>query len=113
MKSRLRKKFCGCKCTHNKSFKDMITDDPYPIYITWFCCAKQPHYNNRPTYDIENEINQNIFSICENCPSFTVSRDTMREHREERKIEKIYWKKHNINEYFPFNEMDPSEELPF
>lgn len=33
MKSRVRKKFCGCKCAHDKSFDDMVTDDPYPIYI--------------------------------------------------------------------------------
>lgn len=113
MKSRLRKKYFGCKCTHDKSFEDMITDDPYPMYVDWFVCARQPRYNNRLVYDIENEINQSIFTICENCPCFTVSRECMREYRDEKKLMKKYFKKCNENSEIPFTKMDPSEELPF
>ena len=63
MKSRLRKKYCGCRCAHDKSFDDMVTDDPYPMYINWFCCPRQPNYDNRPVYEIEDELNKNIFDI--------------------------------------------------
>lgn len=112
MKSRLRKKYCGCKCVHDKSFDDMVTDDPYPMYINQFCCARQPIYDNRPVYEIENELNKSIFDICENCPSFTVSRQAMRDCRESKKLEKMYYKKYNTD-YLPFNKMEPGEELPF
>ena len=113
MKSRLRKKYCGCRCAHDKSFDDMVTDDPYPMYINWFGGARQPNYDNRPIYDIEDELNKSIFDICENCPSFTVSRKTMRDYREDKKLEKKYYKKYNIDSYFQFNKMEPGEELPF
>ena len=113
MKSRLRKKYCGCRCAHDKSFDDIVTDDPYSMYINWFGCARQPNYDNRPIYDIENELNKSIFDICENCPSFTVSRKAMRDCREDKKLEKKYYKKYNMDSYFQFNKMEPGEELPF
>lgn len=113
MKSRLRKKYCYCKCAHDKSFRDMVTDDPYPMYINWFCCSRQPNYDNRPVYEIENELNKNIFDICENCPSFTVSRDVMREWRTEKKIQKKYFRKYNSYSELPFLPMEHGEELPF
>ena len=113
MKSRLRKKYCGCRCAHDKSFDDIVTDDPYPMYINWFGCARQPNYDNRPIYDIENELNKSIFDICENCTSFTVSRKAMRDYRAAKKLEKEYYKKHNPTSYFPFNKMEPGEELHF
>lgn len=113
MKSRLRKKYCYCKCAHDKSFDDMVTDDPYPMYINWFCCSRQPNYDNRPVYEIENELNKNIFDICENCPSFTVSRDAMREWRTEKKIQKKYFRKYNSYSELSFLPMEPGEELPF
>ena len=113
MKSRLRKKYCGCRCAHDKSFDDIVTDDPYPMYINWFCCSRQPNYDNRPVYEIENELNKSIFDICENCPSFTVSRKEMRDYREDKKLKKKYFKKHNMDSCLPFNKMEPGEELPF
>ena len=70
-------------------------------------------YNNKPVYEIENELNKSIFDICENCPSFTVSRKAMRDYREDKKLEKKYYKKYNIDSYFQFNKMEPGEELPF
>ena len=33
MKNRLREKCSICRCTHDKSFDDMVTNDPYPMYI--------------------------------------------------------------------------------
>ena len=58
-------------------------------------------------------INKSIFDSCENCPSFTVSRKAMRDYRAAKKLEKEYYKKHNPTSYFPFNKMEPGEELPF
>lgn len=113
MKSRLRKKYALCQCAHDKSYEDMVTDDPYPTFISWFQCARQPHFNNRTTDDIEGETHEYMYGICENCPSFTVSREEMRECREEKKITKKYFRKHYGKDVLPFYEMDPSEELPF
>ena len=113
MRSRLRKKYCGGRCAHDKSFDDMVTDDPYPMYINYFCCPRQPNYNNRAVYEIEDELNKSIVDVCENCPSFTVSRQAMRDCRAGKKLKKEYYKRHNIYNYLPFNKMEPGEALPF
>lgn len=113
MKSRLRKKYALCQCAHDKSYEDMVTDDPYPTFINWFQCARQPHFTNRTVDDIENETHEYMYGICENCQSFTVSRKEMRQSREVKKLQKEYFKKHYGNNCFPFYIQDPSEELPF
>ncbi len=113
MKSRLRKKYALCQCAHDKSYEDMVTDDPYPMFINWFHCARQPHFTNRTADDIENETHEYMYGICENCPSFTVSRKEMRQSREVKKLQKEYFKKHYRNNCMPFYIQDPSEELPF
>lgn len=113
MKSRLRKKYAMCQCAHDKSYDDMVTDEPYPEFICWFQCAHQPHFTNRTYENIEDETHEYMYGICENCPSFTVSRKAMRQSREEKKIQKKYFKKHYGDNYLPFYEQDPSEELPF
>lgn len=93
MKNRLREKYSICRCTHDKSFDDMVTNDPYPMYIRWFYCARQPLYNNKPLYEIEDDFGKDKFDICVNCPSFTVSRKDMRVWREEKKRRKKYFRR--------------------
>ena len=38
---------------------------------------------------------------------------SMRDYREDKKLKKKYFKKHNIDSCLPFNKMEPGEELPF
>ena len=48
MKQRISKKHSWCKCAHDHSFDEMITDDPYPMYKQWFVCGVRTDYQDYP-----------------------------------------------------------------
>ncbi len=84
MKWRKLNKHNWCKCAHDHSFDDMVTDDPYPMYEHWFLCAVRKDYQDYPENFPED------YNPCENCKHRQFSYEEIRRAREEKKEHKRY-----------------------
>lgn len=86
MNKRQRKKYeyVANQCAHNKTYNEA---DPYCDYYIpreYFICARQPQY----TKLFSDELRTCAIDICENCKSFTLSRETMKRGIEMKKAVK-------------------------
>lgn len=79
MKQRISKKHSWCKCVHDHSFVDMITDDPYPMYKHWFVCGVRTDYQYYPENFPED------YYPCNNCKHKQYSYEEIRRARKKKK----------------------------
>ena len=71
MKIRKRKKINGMRCSHDKSYYFMVTDDPFPMYNDNFVCSLKGISLYNP-YLYEEGL------PCEKCKKFTVSKKVIK-----------------------------------
>ena len=86
MKQRISKKHSWCKCAHDHSFDEMITDDPYPMYKQWFVCGVRTYYQDYPENFPED------YYPCNNCKHKQYSYEEIRRARKEKKDYQRYCK---------------------
>ena len=86
MKRRISKKHSWCKCAHDHSFVDMITDDPYPMYKQWFVCGVRKDYQYYPENFPED------YYPCNNCKHEQYSYEEIRRARKKKKDYQRYCK---------------------
>lgn len=76
MKSRKRKKLPYSMCSHNKSYRFVVTDDPYTMYDHVFVCSLKGIR--------EMDRYKGIYP-CEKCKHFTISKRAITEEYQRRK----------------------------
>lgn len=86
MKLRKKKKMNGMRCSHDKSYRFMVTDDPFPMYNDKFVCSLKG-------ISIYNPYLYNEGIPCEKCKKFTVSKKAIKEsylyNRERRRANRV------------------------
>lgn len=92
MKKRTFYKYFSCtKCAHDKTYDSMVTDDPYPMYITIFQCACKPYLSGKLIGDVL-KLNNDYFP-CDECKSFTLSRKSMHDALKKKEFNKRLYRK--------------------
>ncbi|WQJ52122.1 MAG: hypothetical protein [Hatfieldvirus porci] len=105
MKWRKLNKHNWCKCAHDHSFDDMVTDDPYPMYEHWFVCAVRKDYQDYPENFPED------YNPCENCKHRQFSYEEIRKTREYLKESERYYKSLEKDSFYQM--LKPIDNFPF
>lgn len=78
MKNRIIKKHSKSWCSHNHSYRFMVTDDPFPCYVKRFICSLKR---------IDELAHEMETFPCDECRKYSINKKRVRE--ENRKIKEI------------------------
>lgn len=87
MKNRIIKKHSKSWCSHNHSYRFMVTDDPFPCYVKRFICSL------KKINEFEHEMKT---FPCDECRKYSISKKRIREENLKSREIKRWIKSGNI-----------------